>query len=108
MMDLRKRLGWLATVAFLLAASTAGATSKGLDEPIDLKVKKAQAADVLRTFGEILEVEVEIEDNLSGELTLNLEAKPVRAVLDAICRQLGCRWHIEEGAQRRLVFSAKK
>ena len=79
-----------------------------LDETIDLKVTKARAADVLRTFGEILNVEVDIEDGVAGELTLNLEATPVRAALDAVCKKLSCRWHIEEGARRRLVFSAKK
>ncbi len=79
-----------------------------LDEPIDLKVTKARAADVLRTFGEILDVEVDIEEGLGSELTLDLDATPVRAALDAVCKKLSCRWHIEEGARRRLVFSAKK
>jgi hypothetical protein len=79
-----------------------------LDEPIDLKVTKARAADVLRTFGEILSVEVDIEDAVGGDLTLDLEATPVRAALDAVCKKLSCRWHIEEGSRRRLVFSAKK
>ncbi len=79
-----------------------------LDEPIDLKVTKARASDILRTFGEILGVEVDIEDAIAGELTLDLEATPVRAALDAVCKKLACRWHIEEGARRRLVFSGKK
>lgn len=79
-----------------------------LDEKIDLKVTKARAADVLRTFGEILSVEVDIEDGVAGELTLDLEAAPVRTALDAVCKKLSCRWHVEEGARRRLVFSAKK
>ncbi len=79
-----------------------------LDEPIDLKVTKARAADVLRTFGEILDVEVDLEEGLGGDLTLDLDATPVRAALDAVCKKLGCRWHIEEGARRRLVVSAKK
>jgi hypothetical protein len=82
--------------------------SAQLDEPIDLKVTKARAADVLRTFGEILSVEVDIEDAVGGDLTLDLEATPVRAALDAVCKKLSCRWHIEEGARRRLVFSGKK
>ncbi|HXU34226.1 MAG TPA: hypothetical protein VN851_26945 [Thermoanaerobaculia bacterium] len=82
--------------------------SAQLDEPIDLKVTKARAADVLRTFGEILSVEVDIEDGVAGDLTLDLEATPVRAALDAVCKKLSCRWHIEEGTRRRLVFSVKK
>ena len=79
-----------------------------LDEPIDLAVTKARAADVLRTFGEILGVQVDIEDEVGGEVTLDLQATPVRAALDAVCKRLSCRWHIEEGARRRLVFSARK
>lgn len=79
-----------------------------LDEPIDLKVTKARAGDVLRTFGEILGVEVDIDEGVAGELTLDLESTPVRAALDAVCKKLSCRWHIEEGARRRLVFSARK
>lgn len=82
--------------------------SAQLDEPIDLKVTKAQAADVLGTFGEILGVDVDIEDAVGGELTLDLEGIPVRAALEAVCKKLRCRWHIEEGARRRLVFSVKK
>lgn len=83
-------------------------TAAQLDEPIDLKVTKARAADVLRTFGEVLGVEVDIDEGVGGELTLNLEGTPVRAALDAVCKKLSCRWHIEEGARRRLVFSARK
>lgn len=79
-----------------------------LDEPIDLKVTKARAADVLRTFGEILGVDVEIDEGVGGELTLDLDGTPVRAALDAVCKKVSCRWHIEEGARRRLVFSARK
>lgn len=82
--------------------------SAQLDEPIDLKVTKARAADVLGTFGEILGVDVDIEDAVGGELTLDLEGIPVRAALEAVCKKLSCRWHIEEGARRRLVFSVKK
>lgn len=83
-------------------------TASQLDEPIDLKVTKARAVDVLRTFGEILGVEVDIDEGVGGELTLDLEGTPVRAALDAVCKKLSCRWHIEEGARRRLVFSEKK
>ncbi|MEP7011967.1 MAG: hypothetical protein ABJC13_16705 [Acidobacteriota bacterium] len=82
--------------------------SAQLDEPIDLKVTKARASDILRTFGEILGVDVDIEDTVGGELTLDLEATPVRVALDAVCKKLSCRWHIEEGARRRLVFSGRK
>jgi len=109
-LDCRWRVegGKLIVEAKPLAAPKAVEKPALLDEPIDLKVTKAVAKDVLRTFGEILSVEVDIEDSIGGDLTLNLEATPVRAALDAVCKKLSCRWHIEEGARRRLVFSAKK
>ncbi len=98
----------LALSVLLALAVPLCAAGAGLDERIDLKVTRASAEEVLRSFGEVLSVEVELEKPLTAEVTLDLEKVSVRKALYAVCRQAGCRWHVEEGERRRLVISPKK
>ena len=70
----------------------------GLDEPISISLKDASAADVLKSVGQILDVEVAalpFENSISVELS----KVPVRQVLDEICRQLLCGWQLDTSGE---------
>jgi type II secretory pathway component GspD/PulD (secretin) len=69
----------------------------GLDEPIDLKVTKADLLEVLTTAAQILGVSPDIDPSLRGILvSLSLESAKVSAVLDALCKDR-CHWQFTSG-----------
>ena len=80
----------------------------GLDEPIDIRVTQASVADLLRTTAQLLSAEASLDPKIGGKLDLDLKSTPVRAVLDRICREAGCRWSLVEGEKTVLQVSALK
>jgi type II secretory pathway component GspD/PulD (secretin) len=85
--------------------------ASGIKEPIDLKVTKADAADLLKTFGQILNADLVIDPEIKGTLTFEIENKPVDQTLDAVCKELGCEWSFMEAANGRkavLRISSKR
>lgn len=79
-----------------------------LEEPIDLKVTKANVKNLLKTFGELLGAEVELDPRIEGTVDLDLEKTPVAQALDAVCEQAGCEWKFLEGGKSVLQFTPKK
>ncbi|HEV7785410.1 MAG TPA: hypothetical protein VGQ28_08750 [Thermoanaerobaculia bacterium] len=78
-----------------------------VDEPIDLRVTDADGRDVLKTFGEILSAQVEVDPAIAGKLSLDLEAAPCGQALDKVCQALGCDWVLLDGPPRLLKVTAK-
>lgn len=70
---------------------------KNLDQVIDLSLKEADAKAVLASFAQILQAEVALDGSITGRLTLEIDSKPARTVLDEICARLGCRWELLDG-----------
>ena len=80
-----------------------------LKEPIDLKVTKADVRQVLKTFGEILSMEVELDPRITGTVTFELENTPVGQALDQICATANCEWRVDtSGKSPVLRFAAKQ
>ncbi len=89
------------------AGKAAPAARQAIDEPIDLKVTEADGRDVLKTFGEILSAQSEVDPAITGTLSLDLEAAPCGQALDKVCLALGCDWVLLEGPPRLLKVTAK-
>jgi type II secretory pathway component GspD/PulD (secretin) len=90
------------------AAKPADKKKSGLDDRIDIRVKQAKIAEVLRTAGQILSVDVSLDPKVAGEIDLDLTGVAVREVLTRICAQAGCRWSLVEGAKPSLVVTSAK
>jgi type II secretory pathway component GspD/PulD (secretin) len=88
------------------AEKTAGPGRSTLDEPIDVNVTKADARDMLKTFGSLMSTEVVIDPGVKGEVSLQLHNQPVRKVLDAVCQAAGCSWSYDAD-KKRLTVRAK-
>lgn len=65
-----------------------------LAAPVDLKLKDADLKLVLRAFGNISGLDVEVPDDLSGKVTIQLENVAARKALDALCETYHCRWEV--------------
>ncbi len=65
-----------------------------LAQPIDLELKDADLAEVLRTFGRISGLAVEVGEGISGKVTVKLDNVPARKALDALCETNHCRWEL--------------
>jgi len=81
-----------------------------LDQPIDLKVTKADLREILNTAGEILSAQVVIDPALTTTaITLELNNTPVRKALDEVCRIGNCAWSLnDEDGKKVLRFSPRK
>jgi type II secretory pathway component GspD/PulD (secretin) len=79
-----------------------------LDEPIDLKVTKADVRQVLQTFGQIMSAEVELDPRITGTLSFDLDNIPCSQALDKVCAAAHCEWKLEVGKSRVLRITAKK
>ena len=77
-------------------------TDIGLDEPITISLKDASAADVLKSVGQILEVEV-AAPRFEGSVNIEIQAAPVRKVLDELCRQLQCGWQLDTSGEAAVL-----
>ncbi len=78
-----------------------------LQERIDLKITGADSREVLTTFAQIMSVGIEIEPEVSGPVTFDLQRTPVADALDAICQAVGCTWRLDEGENPVLRVTAK-
>jgi type II secretory pathway component GspD/PulD (secretin) len=76
-------------------------------DPIDLKVTKAEVRDLLKTFGEMVSAEVDLDPTLAGKVTLDLVNTPWNEALDTVCQQVGCDWSFSQGEKKVLKFTAK-
>jgi type II secretory pathway component GspD/PulD (secretin) len=61
-------------------------------DPIDLKVVKADAQELLNTFGQIMGAKVILDPAIKGKISLTLENTPVDEALNAVCQAAGCDW----------------
>jgi type II secretory pathway component GspD/PulD (secretin) len=73
---------------------------EALDSPIDLKVSNADSRELLKTFGQIMGIEVSLDSAITGKVSLELKATPVRQALDAACFAVGCDWEVVDGGGR--------
>lgn len=78
-----------------------------LQEPVDLRVTKANVRQVLQTFGQILGVEVELDPGITGQVTFDLDNAPVGQALDRVCEMAGCAWKLNDGDNPVLRFTKK-
>jgi type II secretory pathway component GspD/PulD (secretin) len=80
-----------------------------LDAPIDLKVAKADVRELLQTFGQIMSVEVDLDPQISGKATLELDNTPVGKALDEVCAIAGCDWKLDTRGERSVLrITARK
>lgn len=81
-----------------------------LDQPIDLKLTKADLREILKTAGEILSAQVVIDPGLpTTAVTLELDNTPVRKALDDVCRIGNCVWSLDdEDGKKVLRFFPRK
>lgn len=79
----------------------------GLEETFTIELRAARAADVLGSFAHVLRVRLAIDPALlDAEVTLDLEERPVREALDAVCAQIHCDWMLADdgGPSLRLAL----
>jgi type II secretory pathway component GspD/PulD (secretin) len=80
-----------------------------LDAPIDLKVTKADVREVLQTFGQIMSAAVELDPQISGKVSLELDNIPVGKALDAVCAAAACDWKLDGDGERSVLrITARK
>lgn len=78
----------------------------GIDEKIDIKVKRAKVVDVFRTAGEILSVALDLDPKVSGEIDLDLTSVPVSELLNRLCASASCRWSLSDGRKPTLTVTS--
>lgn len=78
-----------------------------LDAAIDLKVTSADVRDLLGTTGEIMGARVEIDPEIKGKVSLELENTPLRSAIDAACMSAGCEWKYD-AEKNVLIFKRRK
>lgn len=78
-----------------------------LRERIDLKITDANSREVLATFAQILSVGIDIDPEVSGPVSFDLQRTPVAEALDAVCQAAGCTWRLDEGENPVLRVTAK-
>jgi type II secretory pathway component GspD/PulD (secretin) len=86
------------------------ASPAGLDDMIDIDLKDADVRETLQSFGMIAGLPVEIDDDVSGKVTVHLRDIAARDALDALCGVQGCVWEVvvdEEGASVLHVSKAE-
>lgn len=98
-------LAVLAIAPTVTAQAHEGAGS-GLDKRIDLSLAGAAATDVLTSFGAIAGMEVELDPELEGQVTIELSNVTARTTLDVLCEMLDCKWWLEDGPPQRLRVKA--
>jgi type II secretory pathway component HofQ len=75
--------------------SSRAADSKWAGEPISLDVKDADLRDILHTFSELTGLNMVIDPDVHGSVTVRLHDVPWDQALDLILRTNGCGYVIE-------------
>ena len=75
--------------------SSRAADSKWAGEPISLDVKDADLRDILHTFSELTGLNMVIDHDVHGSVTVRLHDVPWDQALDLILRTNGCGYVIE-------------
>jgi type II secretory pathway component GspD/PulD (secretin) len=96
----RKLLQIVLGLALCVTLTVAGGGN--LDERITLDLEDAPLREVFGTYGEILDVELDIDPSIDGDISITFENVTVRTSLNAICESAGCRWELHEGDPPRL------
>jgi type II secretory pathway component GspD/PulD (secretin) len=78
----------------------------GLDERIDMALKKAAPADLFGTFAKMLNAEAVVDPAVREPVSIELHNVRARTLLDAICESIGCRWRLEPGSPPKLRVTA--
>ena len=76
-------------------ARSADTRSRYSGEPISLDLKDADLKDVLRTFAELTKVNIAIDPDVRGSVTVRLHDVPWDQALDVILRMNGLGWVLE-------------
>lgn len=63
--------------------------AKWTGKPISMDLKDADVRDVLKTFGKMTNLKVEINDDVNGQVTIDLKGIPWDQALDMIARRSG-------------------
>lgn len=70
-----------------------------LDERVDLDLEDARLGEIFRSFASLLGARLEIADPLADlELSIQIEDRTAAEAMDAVCRQGGCRWSLDQAA----------
>jgi len=69
-------------------------------DPIDLTLKDADIKDVLRTFAQITGLNIAIDPQVSGSVTVQFEDVPWDQALDLILQQNGLTWVLQGNVMR--------
>lgn len=78
----------------------------GLDERIDMTLKKAAPADLFGTFAKMLNAEAVVDPAVREPVSIELHNVRARTMLDTICESIGCRWSLEPGNPPKLRVTA--
>jgi type II secretory pathway component GspD/PulD (secretin) len=98
-------LGWLLLGAGGVLAEPADARG-GLDERIDMTLKKAAPDDVFRSFAKMINAEAVVDPGVREPVSIELHNVRARTMLDTICESIGCRWSLEPGNPAKLRVTA--
>lgn len=83
------------------------ALRESLDSPMSISLKDAAAMDVLESLSRMLKAELEVQEETSQTVTLELQGVPARQALDAVGAQVNVSWDLREvtvdGKVRRLL-----
>ncbi|HEX2644784.1 MAG TPA: hypothetical protein VHU81_17435 [Thermoanaerobaculia bacterium] len=90
-------LGRFLALSCLALAPAAVWAETDLGAKIALKVEKADPQEVLKTFGQIMSVPVDVDPTLRQPVSIRLEQVTVRTALNAVCESVGCDWRLEGG-----------
>jgi len=89
-----------------VSAATAPASlpiDQALGQAITLRLKDAATRDVLASFQAMLGSGLDIAEGVGGVITVDLEAVPVRAALDAVCAQAHCAWTVDTAGPKAVL-----
>jgi type II secretory pathway component HofQ len=75
--------------------SSRAADSKWAGEPISLDVKDADLRDILHTFSELTGLNIVVDPDVRGSVTVRLRDVPWDQALDLILRTNGCGYVLE-------------
>lgn len=70
-------------------------SAAALDAPIDLKVTDASVREILETVAQLLSAKASVDSAVGGKVSLDLDDRPLREALDAVCDAAKCTWSFD-------------